>query len=75
MCECTRISHKKCDERANIHIENVKIMNDINFDTNINHDMCMKVNVMLIFIDIKLCIVYKYIYLYHTYCYLPHLYA
>lgn len=44
MCECTQISHRKCDERANIHMKNVKIMNDVDFDTNINHGMCMKVN-------------------------------
>ena len=40
-------------------------MNDVDFDTNINRDMCMKV--MFIFIDIKLRIVGKYIYLYHAY--------
>ena len=33
--------------------------------------MCMKV--MFIFIDRKLRIVYKYICLYHAYCYLHHL--
>ena len=59
MCECTQISYEKCD--------------DVDFDTNINRDMCMKV--MLLFIDIKLRIVYKYIYLYHAYCYLHHLCA
>ena len=55
---------------VNIHMKNV---NDVDFDTNINHDMCMKV--MLLFIDIKLCIVGKYIYIYHAYCYLHHLCA
>ena len=54
----------------NIHMKNV---NDVDFDTNINRDMCMKV--MLLFIDIKLRIVDKYIYLYHAYCYLHHLCA
>ena len=39
-----------------IHMKNV---NDIDFDTNINHDMCMKV--MLLFIDIKLHIIDKYV--------------
>ena len=34
--------------------------NDVDFDANINRDMCMKVNVMCIFIDIKLCIVCEY---------------
>ena len=43
----------------------MKNVNDGDFDDNINHDMCMKV--MLLFIDIKLHIVYKYIYLYHAY--------
>ena len=57
---------------VNIHMKNV---NDVDFDTNIAHDMCMKVNVMFIFIDIKLRIVYKYIHLYHVYCYLHHLCA
>ena len=55
---------------VNIHMKNV---NDVDFDTNINRDMCMKV--MLLFIDIKLRIVDKYIYLYHVYCYLHHLCA
>ena len=41
---------------VNIHMENV---NDVDFDTNINRDMCMKV--MFIFIDIKLRIIDKYI--------------
>ena len=49
---------------VNIHVKNV---NDVDFDANINHDMCMKVNVMFIFIDIKPSIVYKYIHLYHVY--------
>jgi hypothetical protein len=43
----------------------MKNVNDIDFDTNINYDMCMKV--MYIFIDIKLRIFDKYIYLYHAY--------
>ena len=46
-------------------------MNGGDFDTNINRDIGMKV--MFIFIDIKLRIVDKYIYLYHVYCYLHHL--
>ena len=41
----------------------MKNVNDADFDTNINRDVCMKV--MFLFIDIKLNIVYKYIYLYH----------
>ena len=49
----------------------MKNVNDVDFDTNISRDMCMKV--MLLFIDIKLRIIYKYIYLYHMYCYLHHL--
>ena len=53
----------------------MKNVNDVDFDTNINRDMCMKVNVMFIFIDIKLRIVDKYIYLYHAYCYLHHVCA
>ena len=61
---------KKCDEQANIHMKNV---NDVDFDTNIRLDMCMKV--MFLFIEIKLRIVGKYIYLYHVYCYLDHLCA
>ena len=52
----------------NIHMKNV---NDVYFDTNINRNMCMKV--MLLFINIKLRTVYKYIYLYHAYFYLHHL--
>ena len=55
---------------ANIHMKNV---NDGDFDTNISRDMCMKV--MLLFIDIKLRVVDKYVYLYHVYCYLYHLCA
>ncbi len=55
---------------VNIHMKNV---NDVDFDTNINRDMCMKV--MLLFIDIKLRIIDKYIYLYHAYRYLHHLCA
>ena len=55
---------------VNIHMKNV---NDVYFDANINRDMCMKV--MFIFIDIKLRVVDKYIYLYHAYCYLHHLCA
>ena len=55
---------------VNIHMKNV---NGGDFDTNINRNMCMKV--MLLFINIKLYIVYKYIYLYHVYCYLHHLCA
>ena len=54
----------------NIHMKNV---NDVDFDTNINRDMCMKV--MLLCIDTKLRIVYEYIHLYHAYCYLHHLCA
>ena len=59
MCDCTKISYEKCD--------------DVDFDTSINHDMCIKV--MFIFIYIKLHIVDKYIYLYQVYCYLHHLCA
>ena len=43
----------------------MKNVNDVDFDTNINHDMCMKV--MFIFIDIKMRTVYKYIHLHHAY--------
>ena len=39
----------------NIHMKNV---NDVDFDANINREMCMKV--MLLFIDIKLRVVDKY---------------
>ena len=62
---------KKCDDVSEYSYE--KNVNDVYFDTNINRDMCMKV--MFIFIDIKLRIVDKYIYLYHAYCYLHHLCA
>ena len=55
---------------VNIHMKNV---NDVDFDTNINRDMCMKV--MLLCIDTKLRIIDKYIYLYHAHCYLHHLFA
>ena len=72
MCERTQISYEKCDDVGEYSYENV---NDVYFDANINRDMCMKVNVMFIFIDIKLRIVDKYIYLYHVYCYLHHLCA
>lgn len=51
----------------------MKNVNDVDFDTNINRDVYMKV--MFIFIDIKLRIIDKYIYLYHAYCYLHHLCA
>ena len=54
----------------NIHMKNV---NDVDFDTNMNYNMCMKV--MLLFIDLKLRIAYKNIYLYHAYYYLHHLCA
>ena len=43
----------------------MKNVNDVDFDTNINRDICMKV--MFIFIYIELRIVDKYIYLYHVY--------
>ena len=45
----------------------MKNVNDVYFDANINRDMRMKVNVMFIFIDIKLRIVDKSICLYHAY--------
>ena len=51
----------------NVHKSPTKNVNDVYFDANINRDMRMKVNVMFIFIDIKLRIVYKYIHLYHAY--------
>lgn len=70
MCECTQIFHRKCDDWANIHMKNV---NDVDFDTNINRDMCTKV--IFLFIDIKPRIFDKYIYLYHAYCHLHHLCA
>ena len=50
-----------------------KNVNDVDFDANMSIDMCMKV--MFLFIDIKLRVVGKYIYLYHAYCYLYHLCA
>ena len=56
---------KKCDDVSEYLYEKC---DDVDFDTNINRDMCMKV--MLLFIDIKLRTVDKYIYLYHAYCYL-----
>ena len=57
---------KKCDERANIYMKNV---NDVDFDANINRDMCMKV--MSLFMNIKLRIAYTYIHTYiHTYIYI-----
>ena len=37
----------------------MKNVNGGDFDANINRDMCMKVNVMCIFIDIKLRIIYE----------------
>ena len=40
----------------NVHMKNV---NDVDFDTNMNRDICMKV--MLLFIDIKLRIIDKYV--------------
>ena len=55
---------------VNVHMKNV---NNGDFDTNINRDMYMKV--MILFIDIKLRVAYKHIYLYHEYCYLHHLCA
>ena len=39
----------------------MKNVNDVDFDANINYNMCMKV--MLLFIDIKLRVVDKYVYL------------
>ena len=60
----TNLPYKNVMLWVNIHVNNV---NDVDFDANINRDMCMKVNVMCIFIDIKLCIVCEYIYLYHAY--------
>ena len=70
MCECTQTSYEKCDDVSEYSHENV---NDVDFDTNINSDMCMKV--MFLFIDIKLRVAYKHICLYHAYCYLHHLCA
>ena len=40
----------------------MKNVNDVDFDANINYNMCMKV--MLLFIDIKLHIIDKYVCLY-----------
>ena len=37
----------------------MKNVDDVDFDTNINRDMCIKVNVMFLFIDIKLHIIDK----------------
>ena len=51
----------------------MKNVNYIDLDANMLIDMCVKV--ILLFIDIKLRIVYKYIYLHHAYCYLHHLCA
>ena len=62
---------KKCDELNEYSCE--KNVNDVDFDTNINRDMCMKV--MILFIGIKLRIAYKHIYLHHAYFYLHHLCA
>ena len=44
---------------VNIHIKNVND-NDVDFDANMNYNMCMKV--ILLFIDIKFCIVICIIY-------------
>ena len=42
MCECTQISYRKnVTIWVNVHIKNV---NDVDFDTNINSDIRMKVN-------------------------------
>ena len=71
MCECAQIFHEKMWWCKRIFIW--KNVNDGDFDTNINRDMCMKV--MFIFIYIKLRIIDKYIYLYHAYFYLHHLCA
>ena len=70
MCECTQISYEKCDDVSEYSCEE---FDDVDFDTNINRDMCMKV--MFLYIDTKLRIVDKYIYLYHAHCYLHHLCA
>ena len=69
---CTNLLCKNVMLWVNIHMKNVND-NDVDFDTNISRDMCMKV--MLLFIDIKLRIIDKYIYLYHAYFYLYHLCA
>ena len=71
MCECTQISHKKMWWVSEYSYEKCENYDMCYFDTNINRGICMKV--MLIFIDIEMCIVDKYIYLYDTYCYLHHL--
>ena len=47
---------KNVTMRVNIHMKNV---NDVDFDANMNYNMCMKV--MILFIDIKLHIVDKYV--------------
>ena len=57
MCECTQISYEKCDDVSEYSCE--KNVNDVDFDANINRDMCMEV--MFIFIDIKLRVVDKYV--------------
>ena len=59
---------KKCDDVSKYSYEKC---DDVDFDTNINRDIYMKV--MFIFIDIKPRVAYKHIYLYHVYCYLHHL--
>ena len=61
----TNITWKNVMLWVNIHMKNV---NNVDFDANMLIDMCMKV--MFLFIDIKLRITDKYIYLYHVYCYL-----
>lgn len=66
----TNLPWKNVMMLVNIHMKNV---NGGDFDANINRDMCMKV--MIIFIDIKLRIIDKYIYLYYVYYYLYHLCA
>ncbi len=62
---------KKCDAVGEYSYE--KNVNGGDFDTNMNYNMCMEV--MLLFIGIKLRVAYKHIYLYHAYCYLHHLCA
>ena len=56
MCMYTNLPCKNVMLWVNIHMKNV---NDGDFDTNMNYNMCMKV--MLLFIDIKLHIVDKYV--------------
>ena len=51
----------------------MKNVNDVDFDANIDYNMCMKV--MFLFIDIKLRTADKYVYLHHAYYYLYHLCA